>query len=60
MKDLWRLLLPSMNVPACGVDSKAISEGETVADRAERETPAQSVAPKSASIFSRTLSKIRR
>jgi hypothetical protein len=49
-----------MNVPACGVAGEAIAEGDTAAERAEPGTPAQAVAPKNPSIFSRTLSKIRR
>jgi hypothetical protein len=35
MKELWRLLLPGMNVPACGVTNEAIAagEGNTAAER---------------------------
>jgi hypothetical protein len=62
MKELWRLLLPGMNVPACGVAEEAIaaSETDTAAHRVEAGTPAKAVASKDSSIFSRTLLKIRR
>jgi hypothetical protein len=62
MKELWRLLLPGMNVPACGVADEAIaaSKGNAAGQHAEAGTTAQAVAPKDSSIFSRTLSKIRR
>jgi hypothetical protein len=62
MKELWRLLLPDMNVPACGVADEAVaaSEGNTAGQGVEPGVPGQAGAPKNSSIFSRTLSKIRR
>jgi hypothetical protein len=62
MKDLWQLLLPGMDVPACGVADEAIAaaEGDTAGRHAGADTPAQATAPNNSSIFSRTLAKIRR
>jgi hypothetical protein len=62
MKELWRLLLPGMNVPACGVANEAItaSEGNTAAERVESGAPPAKAFQLSFSIFSRTLLKIRR
>jgi hypothetical protein len=63
MKEIWRLLLPGMNVPACGLADEAIvvGDGDTVAERAESGAPpVLAVQLKGFSIFLRTLSKIRR
>jgi hypothetical protein len=59
MKELWQLLLPGMNMPACGVADEAVADsdaaGEPIQTAAARERR-----PKGFSIFSRTLLKIRR
>jgi hypothetical protein len=62
MKDLWRLLLPGMDVPACGVTDEAIatSEGDTAGQPVETGVPTQADQPRDSSIFSRALAKIRR
>jgi hypothetical protein len=61
-KELWRLLLPGMNAPACGVGDEAIAagEGNTAADRVESVAPPAQAFRLSFSIISRTLLKIRR
>jgi hypothetical protein len=61
MKELWRLLLPGMDVPACGVADEAIatSEGDAAGQPVETGAPAQADQPNDSSIFLRVLAKIR-
>jgi hypothetical protein len=62
MKELWRLLLPGMDVPACGVTDEvtATSEGDTAIQPIEAGAPTQADPSNDSSIFSRALAKIRR
>jgi hypothetical protein len=62
MKELWRLMLPGMDVPACGVADEAIatSEGDTAGQPVETGAPTLANQPNASSIFSRAFAKIRR
>jgi hypothetical protein len=62
MKELWRFLLPGMDVPACGVTDEAIatSEDDTADLPVETGAPTPANQPNASSIFSRALAKIRR
>jgi hypothetical protein len=60
MKELWRLLLPGMNVPACGVADEAVADGASADERDQANGVAPAVRPYGFSIFSRALLKIRR
>jgi hypothetical protein len=60
MKELWQLLLPGMNVPACGVADEAAPDGDTAAEPVQANAPELALRLNRFSIFSRTLLKIRR